>query len=306
MTAMLRAAGYQGPASILSAALSSLCEQLHETTDGSMTFQWTPNVTSAGESAASLFASVEAGARHLCYMASGYLSARVTALQVLDLPFSVADREHALSLLDGHAGELLRQAVEQDTGYKVLGFWDNGFRHLSNSQRPLSHPDDVQGLRVRTLDSALYRDSLNAMGFQALTSDVKELVQWVQTGYVQAQENPLTNYLGFELWRHHPYVSLSGHFWGVLLLLCPMRWYQGLSDVVRQQLDETASEATRLQRDLAAREDARALTQLAQLGVQVVLPQDMDLAAFRDRVRPIRQLIESQLSPALVEAYLRG
>ena len=85
-----------------------------------------------------------------------------------------------------------------------------------------------------------------------------------------------------------------------------MRWYQGLSDVVRQQLDETASEATRLQRDLAAREDARALTQLAQLGVQVVLPQDMDLAAFRDRVRPIRQLIESQLSPALVEAYLRG
>jgi TRAP-type C4-dicarboxylate transport system substrate-binding protein len=170
----------------------------------------------------------------------------------------------------------------------------------------LSHPDDVQGLRVRTLDSALYRDSLNAMGFQALTSDVKELVQWVQTGHVQAQENPLTNYLGFELWQHHPHVSLSGHFWGVLLLLCPMRWYQGLSDVVRQQLDETASEATRLQRDLAAREDARALTQLAQLGVQVVLPQDMDLAAFRDRVRPIRQLIESQLSPALVEAYLRG
>ncbi len=304
MTTRLRAAGYQGPASILSTSLSSLCEQWREHADGPITLEWTPNVTSAGESAASLFASVEAGERQLCYMASGYLSARVTALQVLDLPFSVTDRAHALSLLDGQAGELLRQAMEQGSGYKVLGFWDNGFRHLSNSQRPLRHPDDVQGLRVRTLDSALYRDSLNAMGFQALTSDVKELVQWVQTGHVQAQENPLTNYLGFELWRHHPHMSLSGHFWGVLLLLCPMRWYQGLSKVARQQLDEAASEATRLQRDLAAREDARALTQLTQLGVQVVLPQDMDLAAFRDRVQPIRQRIESQLSPALVEAYL--
>ncbi|NBU43456.1 MAG: TRAP transporter substrate-binding protein [Betaproteobacteria bacterium] len=305
MTQPLRVGGYQGPASILSASLSSLCEQLQQHTVEFGPLEWTPNVTSAGESAASLFASVEAGERQLCYMASGYLSARVTALQVLDLPFTVSDRAHALTLLDGHAGELLRQAVEQDSGYKVLGFWDNGFRHLSNSQRPLRHPDDVQGMRVRTLDSALYRDSLNAMGFQAITSDVKELVQWVQTGHVQAQENPLTNYLGFELWRHHPHVSLSGHFWGVLLLLCPMRWYEGLSDVARDQLDGAAAMATRLQRELAAREDDRALTQLARLGVHVLLPKDMDLAAFRDRVRPIRQRIEGQLPPALIEAYLR-
>ncbi len=303
MSLHLRAAGYQGPNSILSTSLASLCEQMQQHADGPVTLEWTPNVTSAGESAARLFASVEAGERQLCYMASGYLSARISALQVLDLPFSITDRAHALSLLDGRAGELLRQAVERDSGYKVLGFWDNGFRHLSNSQRPLRHPDDVQGLRVRTLDSALYRDSLNAMGFHALTSDVKELVQWVQTGHVQAQENPLTNYLGFELWQHHPHVSLSGHFWGVLLLLCPMRWYRELSDAARHLLEEAAWQATRLQRDLAANEDARALTQLTQLGVQVVLPQEMDLAAFQDCVKSIRQRIESQIPLALMNAY---
>ena len=306
MTMLVRAAGYQGPASILSASLSSLCEQLRQRADWPTQMEWTPNVTSAGESAASLFASVESGQRQLCYMASGYLSARVPALRVLDVPFSVTDRSHALSLLDGHAGELLRQAVERDSGYKVLGFWDNGFRHLSNSQRPVQHPDDAQGLRVRTLDSALYRDSLNAMGFEALTSDVKELVHWVQTGHVQAQENPLTNYLGFELWRHHPHVSLSSHFWGVLLLLCPMRWYQGLPVGAQQQLDQAAWEATRLQRDLAAQEDAKAMTQLAQLGVHLVLPLAMDLPAFRDRVLPIRQRIERELEPALIDAYLRA
>lgn len=306
MTQLCRAAGYQGPTSILSASLAWLCEQMRQHAEGAMAVEWTPNVTNTGESAASLFASVEGGERELCYMASGYLSARVPALQVLDLPFSITDRAHALSLLDGPAGTLLRQAVERDTGYKVLGFWDNGFRHLSNSQRPIRHPDDVQGMRVRTLDSAVYRDSLDAMGFQALTSDVKELVHWVQTGHVQAQENPLTNYLGFELWRHHPYVSLSGHFWGVLLLLCPMRWYLGLANGVRQQLDEVARQATRMQRELAAQEDARAMAHLAQRGVQVELPHDVDRAAFRRSVLPVRQRMESELPSSLIDAYLRA
>ena len=303
MSLRLRAAGYQGAASILSAAMSSLCDALRQRDEWALETQWTPNVTSTGESAASLFASVEAGERQLCYMASGYLSARVPALQVLDLPFSVTDRVQALSLLDGHAGELLRQAVEGDSGFKVLGFWDNGFRHLSNALRPLHHPDDVRGLRVRTLDSALYRQSLNAMGFEALTSDVKELVQWVQTGHVQAQENPLTNYLGFELWRHHPHVSLSGHFWGVVLLLCPMRWYQALTATARHHLDEAARQASSLQRTLAAQEDARALEQMQQLGVNVVLPQAMDLAAFRARVSGVQAQMKSRLAPSLVQAY---
>jgi TRAP-type C4-dicarboxylate transport system substrate-binding protein len=211
-----------------------------------------------------------------------------------------------LSLLDGRAGELLSDAVERQSGFKVLGFWDNGFRHLTNALRPLHHPNDIQRMRVRTLDSALYRDSLNAMGFEALTSDVKELVQWVQTGHVQAQENPLTNYLGFELWQHHPHVSLSSHFWGVLLLLCPMPWYQGLSHSARHRLMDASRQATQLQRSLAAQEDDRARTRLQQLGVQVVLPQDMDIAAFQSRVLPVRQQVEQQLSRELLNAYLNS
>ena len=84
-----------------------------------------------------------------------------------------------------------------------------------------------------------------------------------------------------------------------------MRWYRDLLVAARHQLEEAARQATRLQRELAAQEDARALTQLAQLGVQLVLPQEMDLTAFHDRVQPIRRQLESQLPSALVDAYLR-
>ena len=138
------------------------------------------------------------------------------AVSVLDLPFSVQDRAAALAALDGHAGDLLRDAVARQSGFHVLAFWDNGFRHISNAVRPLRSPADCQGLVIRTLDSELYRQALGALGFKAITTDVKELVRVVQDGTVQAQENPLTNLLAFDLWKHHPHVSMSGHFFGVL------------------------------------------------------------------------------------------
>ena len=128
-------------------------------------------------------------------------------------------------------------------------------------------------------------------------------VQWVRTGHVQAQENPLTNFLGFELWRDHPHVSLSSHFWGVLLLLCPMEWYQRLPNSAREHLASSAQQATRLQRELAAQEDARALARLTELDVQIVKPQDMDIAAFRSKVAPVRKQVETHLPTELVQAY---
>lgn len=301
----LRAAGYQGPASILSRAMATLCHDLSRAAP-LLTMNWTPNVTAQGESAAALFQSVETGERQLCYMASGYLSERVPELSILDVPFTVTDRAKALALLDGEAGAWLRRAVESRTAYQVLGFWDNGFRHVSNALRPLRGPEDVQGMRIRTLDSALYRQSLQAMGFQAMTSDVKELVAWVRHGQVDAQENPLTNFLGFELWRHHPHVSLTSHFWGVLLLLCPQDWYRQLSADSRQHLQSCVTHATALQRQWAAEEDQAALAKLHTLNVQVVQAPALQLQAFKACVAPVGKAVLAQLPAALVKCYIEA
>jgi TRAP-type C4-dicarboxylate transport system substrate-binding protein len=134
---------------------------------------WQPNVTAQGETAAALFQSVEQGQRHLAYMASGYLSLRVPELRVIDLPFAHTQRQNLMGALDGAAGQILCEAIERQSAFRCLGFWDNGQRHISNALRPLRSPDDVQGMALRTLDSALYRDSLRAMGFDARTCDVK-------------------------------------------------------------------------------------------------------------------------------------
>jgi len=296
-------AGYQGEGSILTAALTRLADTLRELApDWPVVLQ--NNVPADGETAQSLFASVEQGQRQLCYMASGYLSARVPELDVLDLPFSVTDRQAAWAALDGTAGQMLSQAVARRTGYQVLGFWDNGFRHLSNAVRPIRSPSDCQGLVIRTLDSALYREVLSALGFSARSIDVKDLVRVVQSGEVQAQENPLTNLLSFSLWRHHPFVSLSGHFFGVLLVLCPRSWYAALTHDKQQVLQQAVAVATHQQRLAAAAEDARALVQLQSLGVQVLQPDQLDLDAMRQATAGVARARSQAIAPQLLRAYL--
>jgi TRAP-type C4-dicarboxylate transport system substrate-binding protein len=289
---MLRIAGYQGPSSILSQGLACLVETL-KTNGWNSDIDWLPNVTDHQEKAADLFASIENGSRHIGYMASGYLSARVSELEVLELPFTVDNRKTALSALDRTAGEILTKAVGQKTGFHILGFWDNGFRHLSNSVRPIEHPTDAVGLKIRTLDSTLYRATFDAIGFQALTCDVKDLVAWIQQDVVQAQENPLTNFMGFELWKHHPYVSLTHHFYGVLLLVCPI-----------QLVAHAVNTATVLQRQLAAEQDAITLVRLQDIGVKVLTKDALDMQAFHKCVESISLNARAQIPKDLIAAYL--
>jgi TRAP-type C4-dicarboxylate transport system substrate-binding protein len=300
----LHLAGYQGGTSILTAALTHLGRRLDGSDVGIP--HLLPDVTAQGESAASLFDSVERGARQIGYMASGYLSARVPELAVLDLPFTVQDRGAALAALDGHAGDLLRDAVARQSGFHVLAFWDNGFRHISNGVRPLRTPADCEGLVIRTLDSELYRRALDALGFRAVTTDVKELVRVVREGTVQAQENPLTNLLGFDLWKHHPHVSLTGHFFGVLLLVCPREWHERLKPAQRAQLQAMVDDATALQRRSAAAQDATALERLQAHGVQIVGPDGLDLHALRSATAAVREQYLARLPTELVQAYLPG
>ena len=301
--AAVRLAGYQGRGSILTQALCHLGQAL-QMADSALTVDVQDDVTAGGEKAAELFSSIERGERQIGYMASGYLSSRVPELAVLDLPFSIDDRAAALQALEGPAGTLLREAVARDSGFQVLGFWDNGFRHISNARRPLRTPADCAGLVIRTLDSAAYRDSLAALGFEAVTLDVKDLVSAVASGAVDAQENPLTNLIGFGLWRHHPHVSLTGHCFGLLLLVCPRAWFDALPAAQRSGLERAAAEATALQRQLAREQDAAALTALRGHGVQVLGPNEIDLPAMREATAVVRARLRQQLPQALLDAYL--
>lgn len=295
--------GYQGSGSILSASLTSL-EQSLKACELFGPITTALDVTAQGETAGQLFQSVNLGTRQICYAASGYLTAYASDLAALDLPFTVKNREAALAALDHSAGQWLSDQLGQNSSFKILGFWDNGFRHISNSVRPLRSPTDMQGLKIRTLDSAIYRESLNALGFTAVTTDVSELKQVLKSGEVQAQENPLTNYNNFKIYENHPYISLTGHFFGVLLLVCNRQWFDSLSAKQQHAIDAAAAMATQQQRTLAAQQDSALLTELAQRGVQIISSSDLDMGAMRSVTAHIIERERQTLSKPMVQHYL--
>jgi TRAP-type transport system periplasmic protein len=300
--AKARVGGYQGSRSILTASLQELCRDM--TTSGCFDPVLTEDVTATGLAARDLFAGVESGAFDIAYMASGYLAARVPELGLLDLPFAVSDRAAAFKALDGNAGILISAAVERDASVKVLGFWDNGFRHISNNRHPVLRPADCQAMTIRTLDSPIYCASLSAMGFTPVVTDVRDFREAIASGRIDAQENPLTNMLNFGIEAYHRYLSLTGHVFGIALLLCHRAWFDGLSAKQKQMLMTAAGRVTAVQRQLAAAEDQKALDALQRAGITVVMPEDIDLDAFKSAVEPIWQDVRAGLPRELIHAYL--
>ena len=291
-------AGYQGPRSILTRGLAAFAGvSLPSAT-------LIPDVTADGQSAQALFDGLESGAFQVGYMASGYLTARVPDLAVLDVPFSVTDRGRAQARLDGPAGRYLSQAVARATNLRVLAFWDNGFRHLTNGVRPIRAPSDCRGLKVRTLNNALYQDTMAAIGFDPVVTDVRDLVDACRTGRVDAQENPLTNMLTFGLDQWHRHVSLTAHIYGVVLLVANGTWFDALPEAGRSRLREGAHHAAALQRQLAAEEDATGLGILAARGIEVLGQDRIDLAAFVAATDRVRSGIVDGLPQEVVRLYL--
>lgn len=294
----MRCAGYQGAASILTRALTHFAE-----TSG-MRADVVPDVTATGETARALFDGLEAGTRDTGYMASGYLTERVPALGILDLPFAVTDRARAHAAWDGAVGQALALAVREETGLQVLGIWDNGFRHVSTARTDLRAPADCAGLRIRTLDNAIYRDTLAALGFTPVITDVAELVASVREGRVDAQENPLTNLLTFGLDAWHRHVALTGHIHGAVLHVANGRWWDALATDDRARLADAAAAATALQRRLADEADRHALRLLRERGVQVRESREVDLAAFRSATAPVFDAVLRTVPKDLADRYL--
>ena len=198
--------GYQPPTSVHTRAAQVFGQALTECLGSDAEFDLQNNVAESGLKAADCLSLVENGDRTFCYFASSYSAHRFPDIAILDLPFVVSDRFRAYQALDGDFGEAMKEIVRTNSDYELLGFWDNGFRHLSNRVGPIRSPADCVGLRIRTGDSKLHQDTFAALGFEPTFIDVADLAAAVASGEVDAQDNPLSNIFNFGL--HHLKVAL--------------------------------------------------------------------------------------------------
>jgi C4-dicarboxylate-binding protein DctP len=297
----IRCGGYQPPASIHNRAAALLGARLAERLGDAIHFELEGNVVAAGHRAADLLEWVRTGRMTMCYFSTSYLAEAVPELAVLDLPFLIARREQAYAALDGGLGARLSSRLAEARGYKVLGFFDNGFRHLSNRRQPIRAPRDCCGLRIRTLASELHAQVFRSLGFEPVALDVKELVPAMRSGAVDAQDNPLTNIYNFGIHEFHRYLTLSEHFWGAAALLCHGETFAGLGEDVRAAVADAAAVAVAAQRRMAAAEDVEALAKLEAAGCEVVRLTESEHDEFVRAVAPVVAAQREALGPQLVD-----
>jgi TRAP-type transport system periplasmic protein len=189
--------------------------------------------------------------------------------------------------------------MRESTPYRLLGLWDNGFRHFTNKVRPIRTPADCRGLRIRSQMSELHAELFRALGFEPIQADVKQFTEEIAGGRFDAQENPLTNTYNFGVHNYHRYITLSGHLFGAAAFICKEERYQSWSQDLRAAVDSAARDATTYQHQLAGVEDAEILAKLDPSKNEVIRLTDAERAAFIKASQPVLEKHREELDPKL-------
>ncbi len=303
MAIALRFGGYQGPNSVHTRAGHAFGEALKETLGSAVDYSFDSNIVERGHKASDLLSMVESGELDGCYFSSSYLASRVPELGIFDQHFIVPDRRRAYAVLDGTLGAELAKLVAHNTGYEVLDYWDNGFRHISNGLHPLREPQDCVGLKLRTLANDNHRRVFRALGFQPITIDVRDLPDAVVSGRVDAQENPLTNIYNFGLHETHRHITLTRHLMGVAMALFNKQAVTSWPEEFRQGVRIALRRATQAQRRFADDDDAICTQKLTDDGVEILELSPAERQAFADATQAEVEVTRNSFDGRLIRLF---
>ncbi|QPM90474.1 TRAP transporter substrate-binding protein DctP [Pseudooceanicola algae] len=294
--------GYQGPASVHTRGAEAFAAALSRLTDGRAEVVLRPNITTEGRKAADLLDMVEQGEIDGCYFSSSYMAGRVASLALFDMPFAAPERETLFAKLDGALGDQIAEDVARQTGFAVLGFWDNGLRHVSGP-RALNGPGDCAGLSLRTLASEDHQRAFRALGFDPRVIDVKDLATAVEAGEVDAQENPLTNIYNFGLHRAQPEITLTGHLQGVAPVWFHRATVESWPEDLHRAIRAAMAEAGLAQRGFAKADDSGCTDALLADGCRLHSLSADQQAAFRDAVAAENARTRDRIDRAALDLF---
>lgn len=305
MAVKIRFGGYQGDNSVHTRGARVLCDALRRLAGDRVEVEFVQNIVESGQKASELLSMTESGELDGCYFSSSYLAARVPELALFDQHFAVPDRRRAYAVLDGALGARLAEEVAANTGFQVLGYWDNGLRQISSAETAFRSPEDCRGLKIRTLASEDHQRVFRALGFEPVAIDVRDLPVAVSSGKVDAQENPLTNIYNFRLFETHRTITLTGHLLGVALVLFNREKVEGWPADVRAAVAAAVEEATVAQRRFAEEDDRVCAQALKEAGVTLVELSAGEQASLAGAVRSEVEKTRARFAADLVELFER-
>ncbi|MDO6728803.1 DctP family TRAP transporter solute-binding subunit [Marinovum sp. 2_MG-2023] len=224
------------------------------------------------------FGSVQAG-----LIGSGSFQAIEPRMGIIEMPYAWGARDQAFAALDGDLGDALEEMLDAK-GIKVLGWWENGFRNITNSVRPIEKPADLDGIKIRVTPDKVRLATFEGLGAEPAPLSFGELYSALQQGVFDAQENPLAIIYSSSFFEVQKYVSMSEHIWGAATLTMSNATWNKISPEDQAIVTEAATSWGAQQRDMVAAANAELVAQLEAKGM---IFNEVDKAAFIEAVAPI-------------------
>ena len=237
----------------------------------------------------------------LGYQSSSYMTERVPNLGLVDLPFLFSENATVRSAMDGRLGQAMTESIEAGMNYRILGYFENGLRHISNKVRPVRAPADLKGLKMRILPSQVHRRTFELLGADPQIMDLSEAIAGIKAGTLDAQENPFANTVTYGVHNFHPYHTASNHFYISRPIFLHRQSYDGWPEELQREMQAAVQEAVAVQREAKDREEAEAADAIREAGGEIIELTPEELAAFVEAVTPIYAEARSQFSRELLE-----
>jgi len=283
----IRMGGYGPPTTAFSKSLKFIGDRLESEVGDAVDVKYVWNILDLGYRGEDILWLVEQGILTLGYQSSSYLTDRVPELGFVDLPFLFENNAQARTAIDGRLGEHLAHKIEERANYRVLGFFENGFRHLSNRVRPVRYPADLRGMSIRVMPSDIHARTFALLGARPMKMDLSEAIARIVEGSVDAQENPLANTVTYGAHKFHKHHTLTGHFYVSRPIFAHRQSVDAWPEAVRDSFQRATREAIVHQRELSEREAVDARRVIEAEGCEIVTLTPDERQAFRMAVKPM-------------------
>jgi C4-dicarboxylate-binding protein DctP len=238
--------------------------------------------------------------------ADGHFATTYPLIQILSIPYLFPSREVAWKVLDGPFGQKLADDMAKKIGMRPL-FWqeNGGFRHFTNSKRAIRSPEDMKGLKIRTMNIPLHMKIVEDLGGSATPINWSEVYTSLQTGVADGQENAIPTFLLPKLEEVQKYMVLDGHVYGVMTVVVNEKWYQDLPADLKQAIQGAIPVVLATNRGLSVANEAQGVEYLQKRGVEIYAPTPEQHKKFREATQASAvKWLKSNVDPAWVDDLL--
>lgn len=296
---VVRVAHTIAPDSHYNKGLEHLGQLLSEASNGQMELQIFHSAQLGSERDA--IEGVSMGTLEMTLISSAPLANFTNAFLVFDLPFIIQDRQKAYEYMDGPEGKKILDSV-LSKGMVGLGIWENGFRMLTNSKKPVAVPEDLNGLKIRLMENPIHVGTFKTLGAYPVPMPFGELFTALQQGTVDGQENPLIIISTSKFAEVQKYLSLTGHFYApAILLINKDFWEKKLTDEQRKIFTEAELKARKWEREYSMENEKKLVESLKAQGMEITEP---DKAKFFEAVQPVYKEFEEKVGKEAIQKLI--